>query len=329
MLEHGGRLRAAAKRWGIPLADWLDLSTGIAPHGYPVPTPSAYSWRCLPEEGDGLEEAASAYYGSTRLLALPGSQAAIMALPSLRPRGTTAILSPTYGEYAAAWQAAGHAVRFFVPDELENVAAACDAVIVANPNNPTGARFARAPLLEAARTLHVRGGKLIVDEAFADAEGEESLATIAGSHEAPNLVVLRSLGKFFGLAGARVGFAIGRSAVLERLAAAIGPWAVAHPAREAARAALADAAWQREQRERLRAASGRLERLLMDAGLGASSGTALFRYLVTPRAPEIAELLARQGVLVRSFTGPCALRFGLPGSEAEWERLAVVLGRSV
>ncbi|HEX8989297.1 MAG TPA: aminotransferase class I/II-fold pyridoxal phosphate-dependent enzyme, partial [Rhodocyclaceae bacterium] len=255
------------------------------------------------------------------------SQAAIMALPSLRPRGTTAILSPTYGEYAAAWQAAGHAVRFFVPDELENVAAACDAVMVANPNNPTGARFTRCRLLDAARTLHDRGGKLIVDEAFADAEDGESLAAIAGSHEAPNLVVLRSLGKFFGLAGARVGFAIGRSAVLERLAEAVGPWAVAHPAREAARAALADVAWQREQRERLHAASARLERLLMVAGLGASSGTALFRYLAAPRAAEIAESLARQGVLVRRFDDPPALRFGLPGAEAEWHRLAAALAQ--
>jgi cobalamin biosynthetic protein CobC len=325
MLEHGGRLRAAAKRWGIPLGDWLDLSTGIAPIGYPVPAPSAYSWRCLPEDGDGLEEAAAAYYGSTRLLALPGSQAAIMALPSLRPRGTTAILSPTYGEYAAAWQAAGHALRFFVPDELENVAGSCDVVVLANPNNPTGARFGRQRLLDAARTLHGRAGKLIVDEAFADAEGEESLAAIAGCHEAPNLVVLRSLGKFFGLAGARVGFAIGRAAVLARLAETVGPWAVAHPAREAARAALADVAWQREQRERLHAASARLERLLMESGLGASSGTALFRYVATQRAPAIAESLARQGVLVRSFTDPFALRFGLPGSEVEWERLAAAL----
>lgn len=329
MLEHGGRLRAAAKHWGIPLGDWLDLSTGIAPDGYPVPAPSAASWRCLPEDGDGLEEAASAYYGTSRLLALSGSQAAIQALPRLRPTGATvAILTPTYGEYAAAWQAAGHAVLRFVPDELEMAAADCDVVMLANPNNPTGACFPRERLLAVAEILHRRGGKLIVDEAFADADGRESLAALAGGAEASNVVVLRSLGKFFGLAGARVGFALGRPPLLEMLAAAIGPWAVAHPAREAARAALADATWQREQRQRLQEAAAHLGRLLDDAGFGAATGTALFRYVVTPHAAKIHESLARQGILVRLFDEPFALRFGLPGAPAEWERLAAALRRT-
>ncbi len=328
MLEHGGKLRAAAARWGIPLGDWLDLSTGIAPDGYPVSPPSADSWRRLPEGGDGLEDAAAAYYGTSRLLALPGSQAAIMALPRLRPTGTVAILAPSYGEYAPAWQAAGHATRLFAPGEFESVAATCDAVMLANPNNPTGERFARARLLEAARVLHARGGKLIVDEAFADAEDSESLASIAGGSEAPNVIVLRSLGKFFGMAGARVGFAIARAAVLERLAEAIGPWAVAHPAREAARAALADAAWQARQRERLLAGSARLAHLLADAGLESAGGTALFRYVLTPRAAAVFEMLARQGILVRRFDRPAALRFGLPGAEPEWQRLAAALQRA-
>ncbi len=326
MLEHGGKLRAAAARWNIPLSDWLDLSTGVSPHGYPVPPLSSDSWRCLPEDGDGLEEAAAAYYGTKRLLALPGSQAAIMALPRLRPVGTSvAVLIPTYAEYAAAWQTAGHALRRFVPEELESVAATCDVVMLANPNNPTGARFERERLLRVAKTLLNRGGKLIVDEAFADADGDESLATIAGSPEAPNLVVLRSLGKFFGMAGARVGFALGRPALLEMLAELIGPWAVAHPAREAARAAFEDKAWQEMQRVRLREASLRLARLLEETGFGASTGTALFRYIATPRAAELYEALAQRGILVRLFADPAALRFGLPALEGEWSRLAAAL----
>jgi cobalamin biosynthetic protein CobC len=326
MLEHGGRLREAAQRWGIPLADWLDLSTGIAPQGYPVPAPSAHSWRCLPEDGDGLEDAAAAYYGTTRLLALPGSQAAIMALPRLRPESATvAVLTPSYGEYAAAWRAADHVVRLFLPAELEAAAESCDVVMLGNPNNPTGGRFARTRLLQAARTLQARGGKLVVDEAFADADGGESLAPLAGGPEAPNVVVLRSLGKFFGMAGARVGFAIARSAVLERLADAVGPWAVAHPAREAARAALRDAVWQKMQLERLHDGSERLAQLLDAAGLVPSGGTALFRYVLTPCAAQVAAALARQGILVRRFEEPSALRFGLPGTEADWERLAAAL----
>lgn len=326
MLEHGGRLRAAAQRWGIPLGDWLDLSTGIAPLGYPVPALSPQSWRCLPEDGDGLEEAAAAYYGTPRLLALPGSQAAIMALPRLRPvAAKAAILAPAYAEYAAAWQTAGHHLRFFAPDELEAVAASCDVVMLGNPNNPTGERFARDRLLAAAEALHACDGELIVDEAFADADDTASLAAIAGSAEAPNVIVLRSLGKFFGLAGARVGFALGAAAMRERLAASIGPWAVAHPAREAARAALSDRAWQTDQRERLRAASTRLSRLLNTAGLAPCGGSALFSYVRTPRAPRLFEMLAQRGILARLFAEPSALRFGLPGGEDEWTRFAAAL----
>ena len=325
MLEHGGRLRAAAAHWGIPVGDWLDLSTGIAPNAYPVPAVAAESWRRLPEDDDGLAAVAAAYYGNAALLPLPGSQAAIMALPRLRPAGSVAVLAPSYGEYAAAWQANGHRVRRFAGDELEAVAASCAAVMLGNPNNPTGARFARDRLLAAASTLHGRGGWLIVDEAFADVDAAESLAALAGGAAAPNLVVLRSLGKFFGLAGARVGFAVAAPELLARLAELIGPWAIAHPARDAARAALADTAWQAAQREHLHAAAARLTQLLNAHGWGDTAGTALFRYRPTPRAPEIFAALARRGILIRRFDAPPGLRIGLPGSEAEWARLAAAL----
>ncbi|MBI4985866.1 MAG: threonine-phosphate decarboxylase [Rhodocyclales bacterium] len=325
MLEHGGKLRAAAAQWGIPLADWLDLSTGVAPDAYPVPPIATASWRRLPEDDDGLVAVAAAYYGSDALLPLPGSQAAIMALPRLRPPGTAAVLAPSYGEYAAAWQAAGHRLRSFAADELEAVAASCDTVMLGNPNNPTGERFASERLLAAARRLQARGGWLIVDEAFADADGGAALAALAGGAAAPNLIVLRSLGKFFGLAGARVGFAVAAPAVLAPLAELIGPWPIAHPARDAARAALADAAWQSAQRARLHAASDRLAQMLSAHGWGVTAGTALYRYLATPRAAEIFAALAGRGILIRRFDAPSGLRIGLPGTEAEWARLDAAL----
>lgn len=325
MLEHGGRLREAAQGYGIPLADWLDLSTGIAPDAYPVPAVPGETWRRLPEEGDGLEEAAGRYYGTGRLLALPGSQAAIQLLPRLRPPGRAAVLSPGYGEHAAAWAAAGHAVMPFAADALEAAAAEAAVVVLANPNNPDGSRFAAPRLLAAAAKLRRRGSWLVVDEAFADAEPADSLAARAGGEEAGNLIVLRSLGKFFGLAGARVGFALAAPPLLDQLREALGPWAVSQPGRWAARHALSDAAWQAAQRERLRRGGERLRQLLADAGLGESSGTALFRYLATPRAPAIHDALARRGILLRLFAGPAALRFGLPGAEDEWQRLALAL----
>lgn len=305
MLEHGGKLRTAARRWKIPLADWLDLSTGISPWPYPLPAPPAEVWQRLPEEEDGLEAAARDYYGAEHLLMLPGSQAAIQWLPHLLAPGRVAMPAPLYAEHPAAWRAAGHA--------LVGWNEAADCAVLCNPNNPTGARFTRAELLERARGLRL----LVVDEAFIDAEPAESL--VGGPD---NVVVLRSLGKFFGLAGARVGVAIAPAALLDRLADALGPWSVSHPARWAARLAFADRDWQARQRKRLAAGSQRLAGLL--SAIGAPTGTALFQYVVTPRAPELHEALAKRGILVRLFDAPPALpslRFGLPGDEDQWRRL--------
>lgn len=308
MLEHGGRIGAAARCYGIARADWLDLSTGISPWPYPLPPLPADVWQRLPEEEDGLEAVARDYYGAAHLLMLPGSQAAIQWLPRLLPAGRVAMPAPLYNEHPAAWQAAGH--------EVVGWDAAADYALLCNPNNPTGARFSRDELLERAHGLRL----LVVDEAFIDAEPAESLASLAGC-ATENIIVLRSLGKFFGLAGARVGCAIGAPALLDRLAAALGPWRVSHPARWAARLALADRDWQSAQRERLHAAAARLNTLLREAGLGEPAGCTLFQYVVTPRAPELHEALACRAILARRFDAPAALRFGLPGDEAEWRRL--------
>lgn len=326
MLEHGGRLLAAAQRYGIAPEDWLDLSTGIAPHAYPVPPIPPAVWQRLPEDEDGLAAIACRYYGARQVLALSGSQAAIQLLPRLRPPGVVVVLEPSYEEYAATWHAARQDVRRCAADELPRAAVEADAVVIGNPNNPTGQRFSRRTLLDLARQLDVRGGWLIVDEAFADAdENSESLADVAGSAAAGNVVVLRSLGKFFGLAGARVGFAIAGDAILASLAEATGPWAVAHPSRHAARAALADRDWQAAQRVRLQRDGARLHGLLAAAGLGESSGTALFRYLARDDARELHEFFARRGILLRYFARPAAVRCGLPANETEWQRLAATL----
>lgn len=309
MLEHGGKLRVAALRWSIPLADWFDLSTGIAPWAYPVPAVPAEVWQRLPEDDDGLEAVACGYYGAEQSLVVPGSQAAIQALPKLFPRGRVAIPAPIYSEHPGAWRAAGH--------ELVGWLEAADYAVVCNPTNPTGRGYSRDELMVRARSVRL----LVVDEAFLDAEASESMIGCG----AENVVVLRSLGKFFGLAGARVGCAIALPELLDALAETLGPWAVANPARWAARHALADRAWQAAQRERLRSASWRLAALLRDANLGDPTGTALFQYVATPRAVAIHESLAKRGILVRLFAEPAALRFGLPANEDGWQRLAHAL----
>nr|MBL8412536.1 threonine-phosphate decarboxylase [Dechloromonas sp.] len=324
MLEHGGRLRAAATRYGIPLADWLDLSTGINPEPWPVPPIPADCWARLPETGDGLEEAAAAYYGNPNLLPVAGSQAAIQLLPHMLPRAVVACISPIYSEHPQAWQRAGHRLRFLQNALLPRaLAAATPYVLLCNPNNPTGDRHPHAIALDAAHQLKKRGGWLIVDEAFMDPTPEDSLTPLAGTDEAPNLIVLRSLGKFFGLAGARVGFIFAAADILNKINEAMGPWAISGPSREASRLALQDTAWQAAARPRLIAAGQRLQALLTP--LGEVKSTALFATLNSPQAAELHEALARQGILTRHFDQQPLLRFGLPGNEGEWHRLADAL----
>lgn len=324
MLEHGGRLRAASRQYDIPLAQWLDLSTGINPRGWPVPPLSPECWQRLPEADDGLEAAAAAYYGNPRLLPLPGSQAAIQLLPTLFPPAAVACIAPLYNEHPLAWTRAGHRVRQLQKANLTRaLGAATPTVLLCNPNNPTAARHPREALVDAAAQLKRRGGWLVVDEAFADPDPENSVVDLAGGPEAPNLVVLRSLGKFFGLAGARVGFIFGPSDLLNTLAEKLGPWAVSGPAREAARLALADTAWQQDTRQRLAADSRRLAELL--SPLGEVAATPLFAALTTDQAEALAGFLARRGILVRHYDPQPLLRFGLPGNEADWRRLAAAL----
>ncbi|MDD3326979.1 MAG: threonine-phosphate decarboxylase CobD [Zoogloea sp.] len=322
MLEHGGRLRAAAERYRIPLAEWVDLSTGINPRAYPVPTLPPEVWQRLPEAGDGLEAAAAAYYGSAGLLPVAGSQAAIQALPACFAPGRVVTLAPTYAEHPHAWRE--HDVSALPAGAIDAAVDAADTLLLVQPNNPDAQRFPREQLLAWRGRLAARGGRLIVDEAFLDAEPGDSLVPLAVD---PGLVVLRSVGKFFGLAGARVGFVFAEPTLLARLADRLGPWAVSGPARAVTAAALADRAWQVDARERLAADSARLGALLDCHGLAGGGGTALFQWRPTPSAAVIHARLAEQAILTRLFETPTGLRFGLPGSETEWARLEAALSR--
>ena len=316
-LPHGGRLRQAAARYGIPLADWLDLSTGINPQGWPVP-PVTDLWSRLPEDDDGLEQAAALYYGTSDLLPVAGSQAAIQALPRLRPSARVGVIAPGYGEHAQAWARAGHRVRLLPVAQIDAALPDLDVLVLIHPNNPTGARFPRADLLRWHGTLAARGGWLVVDEAFMDVTPDESLAPLSPR---PGLILLRSIGKFFGLAGARVGFVLAEPALTRPLAARLGPWTIAAPARWVAAQALADTQWQVAIRAHLIADGARLASLLHRHGLLPQGGCALFQWVPTERAPQVHEALARAGILTRLFDDPPALRFGLPGAEADWARL--------
>ncbi len=322
MLEHGGRLLAAARLYGIPEEDWLDLSTGINPNGWPVPSFPGDLWLRLPQDEDGLEEAAKGYYGTSQALPVAGSQSSIHLLPRLRERSRVAILDPGYSEHAHAWRKHGHEVVSVPESGILDLAESAQVVVVINPNNPTGKLFSRQELLAAHGKLAGRGGWLIVDEAFMDATPDCSL-----SRDCPleGLIVLRSVGKFFGLAGARVGFVLAEENILDALKEEMGPWAIAAPSRHAARLALKDRSWQENARLALQPRSRSLAQVLESGGLQVCGGTPLFQWVLCAEAPRLFDVLARQGILVRRFDCPSGLRFGLPRDDEDLDRLAGAL----
>ncbi|SAK58682.1 putative threonine-phosphate decarboxylase [Caballeronia ptereochthonis] len=322
-IRHGGNLREAARRHAIPFDDWLDLSTGINPRGYPVPPVPPDAWRRLPEEDDGLADSAARHYGAPLALPVAGSQAAIRALPALLPRGTAGIAPLTYGEYAPVFTRAGHAIAM-LDVGAHDLPGTFDHVIVANPNNPTAERLSRDTLLRWHEHLASRGGTLIVDEAFADVDPASSLA---GETAREGLVVLRSVGKFFGLAGIRAGFVLAAPSITDALRDALGAWTVSGPARHAVEAAFADVEWQRETRERLQHDGARLAALIASHGFDVRA-TPLFAWTPTPGAPELQQALALRGIWTRLFDPPGmtpSLRIGLPGAEGDWARLTLAL----
>jgi len=324
LLPHGGRLQTAATRFAIPLEQWLDLSTGINPNGWPVKALPASTWLRLPEENDGLNTAACRYYGADGLLPVAGSQAAIQALPHLRAPARVSVLHPGYAEHAHAWQRNHHRVTAITPDQIDSMLPNTDILIIIHPNNPTGAVFPVATLLDWYAQLAERGGWLIVDEAFMDATPEFSLAAYTSR---PGLVVLRSLGKFFGLAGARVGFVCAQPALLKQLNHLLGPWTVNTPARWVAAQALQDVLWQKETRRNLLIASNRLKTLLASYQLPPAGSCTLFQWVISRHAADLYNELASQGILVRYLNDPPSLRFGLPAHEPDWQRLDSALAQ--
>ncbi|WP_266168453.1 threonine-phosphate decarboxylase CobD [Dyella subtropica] len=323
MLEHGGRLLRAAREYGIAPEAWLDLSTGISPFAWPVPPIPAEAWHRLPEDDDGLIDVARAYYGTVSLLPVAGSQAAIQMLPMLRSRSRVGVLSPGYAEHAHAWEQAGHRVERCSAIELFARAASFDVIVLMHPNNPGGECFEQEQLLGLHAALAGRGGWLMVDEAFIDATPERSLCALPAR---PGLIVLRSIGKFFGLAGARAGFVSTTTDLLVALGERLGPWTLTGTTRHVLKLALADRDWHAQARERLHASSVRLAELLTRHGLPPSASSAFFQWCCDERAPSLQRALARQGVWVRRFETPASLRFGLPGDDAAFARLDTTLG---
>ncbi len=317
--DHGGNLDVAQARFGGRLEDWIDLSTGINRQPYPVPALALHHWSALPSRTDiaALQDAARhAYATGASVLAVAGAQAAIQLLPRLAPPGRARILAPTYNEFAPVLTAAGWQVDDV--GEIEALAGA-DIAVVVNPNNPDGRRHDPAKLL----ALLSRVSRLVVDESFADAVPLVSLAAEAGR---PGLLVLRSFGKFYGLAGLRLGFVLGSADDITALDALAGPWPISGAAIEIGRKALRDRDWVDATRARLKTEAQRLDGMAKTAGWDVVGGTPLFRLYDVDNAAVAQEQLAHAHIWSRIFKDrPSWLRLGLPGEETEWTRLGEAL----
>ncbi|BBP66521.1 threonine-phosphate decarboxylase [Pseudomonas sp. Cab53] len=322
MLEHGGRLRNAALHYGIAEADWLDLSSGLAPWPFDIPPIPPRAWARLPETDDGLEQAACDYYGAAQVLPVAGSQMAIQLLPRLRRAGKVGVLSPCYAEHAEAWRRSGYIVREVLEAEVDFFLDSLDVLVVVNPNNPTGVSLDPERLLDWHARLAQRGGWLVVDEAFMDVTPQHSLAR--HSHQV-GLIVLRSFGKFFGLAGVRLGFVLAERHLLRLLSEQVGPWAVSGPTRVLGQTCLLDTAAQLRQRQRCEHTSQRLASTLERHGFKPQGGCGLFQWLVTEHAQPLHGFMARRGILLRVFVNTSSLRFGLPADDREFLRLEQAL----
>lgn len=321
-LLHGGDLTAARRLFlGAP-QPFIDLSTGINPHPYRLPHFSADLFERLPARAATAELAAIAAraYGApaaAHVVPAPGTQILLPLVAGLLRPGRAAVISPAYGELAHAAALAGHKVV-----AVGDLAAAGNArlVFVGNPNNPDGRLFAAADLIRLAKDLHARGGILVVDEAFMEV-GPPG-ASLAPELGRGNIIVLRSFGKFFGLAGIRLGFALAAPPIAARIAAMLGPWAVSGPALAAGAKALADTAWIERTRHRLAKSAQRMDALLTASGFTALGGTDLFRLVRVAGANKLFRHLGRAGILVRVFPEhPEWVRFGLPANESAWRRL--------
>jgi cobalamin biosynthetic protein CobC len=317
--RHGGRLPAAMRTWPDARAPWIDLSTGINPRPYPAPRAShgARSRLPFPEETAALEAAAAATFGvadPAQVVAVPGAEAALRLAPQILGARTALVVGPTYASHADAWRRAGAQ-----PAADEDTAG---AVILVNPNNPDGRLHPRGELIALADRLAARDGWLVVDESFADTLACDSIA--AAGHG--RIVALRSFGKFYGLAGLRLGFILAPAALAAEVRGRLGDWPVSADALAAGRAAYADSAWADKARARLARHAARLDARLRAAGFEIVGGTPLFRLTASDDAARRFEALCAVGVLTRPFADhPTWLRFGLPAPWAQ-RRVDAALG---
>lgn len=310
--DHGGGVDGAIACFGGQRSDWIDLSTGINPVPYPLGQVPASAWGALPDQAasDALLAAARALWQVPKdaaILAAPGASALIARLPALRPKGRVVIEGPTYNEHAAGFQAAGWQVQ------TTHAPGPATARVIVHPNNPTGQWHSDfTPDTDFS----------VIDESFCDVAPNRSLLPRLDLQKS---LVLKSFGKFWGLAGLRLGFAIGNRADIAKLAQMLGPWPVSGPAMHIGARALADHDWAKATRARLAADAARMDGEMAAQNAVPLGGTTLFRLYQVGDALAWQAHLARAHIWSRVF--PYAgnwLRLGLPAPKA-WPRVSAAI----
>lgn len=350
--KHGGNALAMCKQYGIDPVDCVDLTAAINPNPYPIPDMPASVWQQLPQEHDGLEEAAAAYYGFDSNLTLntnnpeqlhehfmmvPGSSWAIHALPNCfgeRQRRTIWVPAQGFAEHKYAWQKNGFNVQTYEQSEehlgqelssFENLKAG-DIFVLINPNNPTTQLYDKATVLKLLKIIEDLNGYLIVDEAFMDCTPEHSVMQT----QSDALIVMRSFGKFFGLAGTRLGAIKANPTIIQKLKDQLPPWAINAPARYIAKCAYAGKQWQQQARLDLKEAGNQLSKALEQISQSFPDAyikkAELFQTLYTSNAKELHVQLAQQGIFTRLLDSEEGVRFGLPCEDGQHKVAATSLG---
>jgi len=324
-LLHGGALDAMRAAYPDAPDPWIDLSTGINPWPYADVTISQNALTHLPTHlaMEACVQAMASAIGARpqSLLLAPGSELLIRLLPDVIHPRRIAILSPTYGDHATVWSRTGADIVY--SDDPLSLASSVDAVVITHPNNPDGRLFDIEALETARKNLADKSGWLIVDEAYADLIPDQSFTPNGGTD---GLIIIRSFGKFFGLAGVRLGAILAPQGVREAMAKRLGIWPVSGAALEIGARAYADTLWQAKTRDRLSKAVFRLDTILKVAGLCPTDGTNLYRYIEVANAHALFECLAHAGIYVRRFGwSETHLRIGLPATLDAERRLATAL----
>ena len=328
-IMHGGRLDEAIEQYGGDREDWLDLSTGINPRTYPIGEISDHVWQRLPgwNAEKNLLDSARQYYQVKKdigIVAANGTQALIQVLPEILNVEKVAIVSPTYGEHQNCWAMRGASIA--CPDDFGTAIETADIVVVGNPNNPDGKTYLPEQLAEGAGNLAQRGGCLIIDEAFCDVRPNLSLVPALPE----NAIVLRSFGKFFGLAGLRLGFALCHPGLALKFSQRTGPWSVSGPALAIGAKALSDKTWQHDAIKWIFQQSEKQGEILSELSLAVTGNAGLFMDVHCAGVETVHQKLLAEKILIRDFAErPGFLRFGLCADDGELERLSATLRRII